>query len=186
MGLSKEQVDLECARAEAAIESGDLAAARRSSEAKEASRVQARDAFAHGEGSYDTLKSQRLVEREARELYLPLKDEMSARKRDVYFWKKVASAAKSCSNAARSRAGRQPGPATLTKATWENRTLEERTDHLDISGLLTNSWEQRRIVTYAGTDYGVAKMSETVALTGLEIEHHLNLYDVLQGEPSEF
>jgi hypothetical protein len=64
-------------------------------------------------------------------------------------------------------------------ATWTRFIIEDFTERLDIKQLLVNCRGKNRRVVFAGTDYGMCKMSETCAQTLEEIQAHINRYQVL-------
>jgi len=68
-----------------------------------------------------------------------------------------------------------------TSATWDSFNVEDNTERLDIRDMTANLSNQRQIV-FAGTDYGIRKMSETVAQTLDELRVHLNRFQVLAGK----
>ncbi|KAK3812952.1 MAG: hypothetical protein J3Q66DRAFT_347018 [Benniella sp.] len=78
----------------------------------------------------------------------------------------------------------------MTTPDWTKHTVEDATEHLDISALLEEHGKvielkgggsKERRIAFAGTDYGVCKMSETVPQTLDQIHSHLNRYQVLAG-----
>ncbi|KAG0195044.1 hypothetical protein BGX28_002470, partial [Mortierella sp. GBA30] len=72
--------------------------------------------------------------------------------------------------------------SSFTTPTWSVPTVEDNTERLDLSklqGLSTNSRGKTRTLVYAGTDYGVRKMSETVAQTHSQIQAHINRFHQL-------
>ncbi|KAG0256593.1 hypothetical protein DFQ27_005639 [Actinomortierella ambigua] len=64
----------------------------------------------------------------------------------------------------------------MTTATWGRPTVEDRPQLMDISDLEEHAKRQDKHIVFAGTDYGICTMSETVALTRQEIETHIARY----------
>ncbi|CAO3565153.1 unnamed protein product [Mortierella alpina] len=136
----------------------------------------------HGD-DYARLKEARLTTRAERRMILPREIALKEVKKEVYFWNKVRKAAES---GGRTRSGTTSKAPRITTPTWAHATVEDSTDRLDLTALLQSSTNARgrpRTVVFAGTDYGVVKMSETVALTRSEIEAHLNRYHQLFDVP---
>lgn len=140
----------------------------------------------HG-NEYTCLKEARLATRAERRILLPREVALKEVKKELYYWNKTKKAAES------DREGNNVRPGTsktqqISTPTWACPTVEDSTDRLDLSHLLqstTNARGRPRTVIFAGTDYGVVKMSETVAVTKSEIEVHLNRYHQLFGKSSE-
>ena len=99
----------------------------------------------------------------------------------MYYWNNVLKGAKT-EKADRKKGKEREKEKKATAATWSRFTVEDATEHLDISQLVTNCRGKNRQVVFAGTDYGVSKMSETCAQTLGEIEAHINRYKDLFGE----
>ncbi|KAG9319417.1 hypothetical protein KVV02_002477 [Mortierella alpina] len=78
-------------------------------------------------------------------------------------------------------------PQTFTAPTWAHFTVQDNTENLDLTQLqniTTHARGKRRLLVFAGTDYGVAKMSETVAVTQAQIQTHINRYYQLYDSPA--
>ncbi|KAF9982878.1 hypothetical protein BGZ75_005658 [Mortierella antarctica] len=76
-------------------------------------------------------------------------------------------------------------PQTFTAPTWARFAVEDNTENLDLTQLqniTTHARGKRRLLVFAGTDYGVVKMSETVAVTQAQIQTHINRYHQLYGK----
>jgi len=130
---------------------------------------------------YNAVKDARQAARDARRELIPQETALRAAKRTLYYWNNVLKGAK-----AKDKAGKDKGKEKevkredkATTATWSRFTVEDATEHLDISQLITNCRGKNRQVVFAGTDYGVSKMSETCAQTLAEIETHINRYKEL-------
>ena len=107
-----------------------------------------------------------------------LTEEMNLRqhRQDRYYWNKVAKAATSSGNI---RAGRA-SQASDTVPIWNWPMAEDSTRYLDISKLQAQTAQHPdKVIVFAGTDYGIRRMSETVAQTYNEIQAHINRYWVL-------
>ncbi|KAF9167971.1 hypothetical protein DFQ26_002196 [Actinomortierella ambigua] len=121
---------------------------------------------------------------------LPEEAKLRELRQQSYYWNKVAQAAQSestssSSSSSSSSSGKKKqsggdGSGKKTVATWTHPTVEDSTLRLDIKDLENqdNGSPQRHIV-FAGTDYGIATMSETVALTRQEIDTHISRYRLL-------
>ena len=109
---------------------------------------------------------------------------MRTAKAESYYWNNVLKGVK-----AKEKADKEKGEMKKEKAvkgkgkekeksatvvTWSHFTVEDATEHLDISQLITNCRGKNRQIVFAGTDYGVCKMSETCAQTINEIKVHTN------------
>ncbi|KAF9089455.1 hypothetical protein BGX27_002459, partial [Mortierella sp. AM989] len=71
--------------------------------------------------------------------------------------------------------GKRSDKPTKKKAIpeWGGFTVEDSTERLDISKLIANQQVGKKQVVFAGTDYGIKKMSETCALTQEEVEAYI-------------
>ncbi|KAF9987217.1 hypothetical protein BGZ65_004674 [Modicella reniformis] len=131
-----------------------------------------------GESSYQELHSARVSVRDARREVIPREEALRNQRQVTHHYNKMAKAAESCKN------DQSKEPSTTTKKlstpTWEQPAVEDDCEYMDLSQLLTDS---KCAVVYAGTDYGIVKMSETVAMTPQEMQCHLNRYGVLHGLP---
>ncbi|CAO3567902.1 unnamed protein product [Mortierella alpina] len=68
---------------------------------------------------------------------------------------------------------------SMTTPTPDRPTVEDSSKHLDISQLQIPAGH---VLVWSGTDYGISKMSETVALSYAGIQSHLNRLQTLQGQ----
>ncbi|CAO3568386.1 unnamed protein product [Mortierella alpina] len=68
---------------------------------------------------------------------------------------------------------------SMTTPTPDRPTVEDSSKHLDISQLQVPAGH---VLVWSGTDYGISKMSETVALSYAGIQNHLNQFQTLQGQ----
>ncbi|KAF9989875.1 hypothetical protein BGZ79_004917, partial [Entomortierella chlamydospora] len=73
----------------------------------------------------------------------------------------------------------------VTVPTWIHPASEDKAEFFDISELVANARGKNRLITFAGTDYGLHRMSETVAMTQSQIESHINRYHALFGYEGE-
>ncbi|KAG0208521.1 hypothetical protein BGX31_002315, partial [Mortierella sp. GBA43] len=67
----------------------------------------------------------------------------------------------------------------LSTPTWDLPAVEDNCELLDLSNIIAESKTENHAIVFAGTDYGVCKMSETVAITSQVMAHHFDRYDVL-------
>ncbi|KAG0311651.1 hypothetical protein BGZ99_009999, partial [Dissophora globulifera] len=127
--------------------------------------------------SYAELQCARQDVREARTFAMPKEEALRRLRYESYFWNNVLTAAKS-DEKTKSTVKPSISP-NRTEVTWMNSTIEEATELLDVSKLINS--DQGRIV-FAGTDYGICKMSVTVPQTVQDIQVHLNRYAALQRD----
>jgi hypothetical protein len=116
-----------------------------------------------------------------RELYreVALREECIRQiRQDLYYWNSIHKASKAVQRKPKAETTSND-PKAFTKVTWRHFNVEDSTDFLDISKLSLNCRKRNRRVVFTGTDYGVCKMSVTVAQTHGEIEEHINRYNVL-------
>ena len=64
----------------------------------------------------------------------------------------------------------------MTSPSWEKPGVEDYTERLDITELLNHRGTNRHVV-FAGTDYGLVTMSQTIALTIERLRTHIALYN---------
>ncbi|KAF9949899.1 hypothetical protein BGZ70_001592 [Mortierella alpina] len=139
----------------------------------------------HGD-DYARLKEARLATRAERRVILPREIALKEVKKELYFWNKTRKAAESADSARNRTRSSTNKMQQISTPTWAHPTVEDTTERMDLSTLLQLSANGRpRTVVFAGTDYGVVKMSETVALTRSEIETHLNRYHQLFDVPDD-
>jgi hypothetical protein len=135
-----------------------------------------------GKELYNAFKEARQAARDARRELIPQETALHAKKRTLYYWNNVLKGAKADMRAAgKGKDEKEKRESKGTAATWSHFTVEDATEHLDISKLITNCRGKNRQVVFAGTDYGVSKMSETCVQTMAEIETHINRYKELFG-----
>jgi len=175
--IKKALTDLECKQSSAAYQHRML---QRKPEKTDSDKSMERSA-------YNDLRQARKVVRELRSEFLPQETQLRQLRQSLYYWNKVSKAPK---------ANPQEGPSTvdtgqrekksapsMTTPTWSHYRVEDSTEMLDISAIVgPNSRGNSRQVVFAGTDYGIVKMSETCALSQAEITRHINRYQVLSGE----
>jgi len=142
--------------------------------------------------AYKALREARQATRVVRGVLIPEEAALRAAKAASYYWNSVLKGAKAKEKAdkekgegKKEKADKEKGKEKkerATVATWSRFTVEDSTEYLDVSQLITNCRGKNRQVVFAGTDYGVCKMSETCAQTLNEIKAHVNRYRVLSGE----
>jgi hypothetical protein len=130
---------------------------------------------AHDPSSYSLLREARQSLRSTRKLLIPYETELRYLKQELYRLNRMIKASTS------KRIDRRQRHMEYTQPTWEHPAAEDKTEMLDLS-LLINSRGKNRVVAYAGTDYGVHTMSETVAFSESQIIAHINRYSVLDGK----
>jgi hypothetical protein len=136
--------------------------------------------------AYAALKEARQVTRAIRGVVIPEEAALRAARSTSYYWNNVLKGAKAKEKADKGKGKeivqKEKEEKGLTVASWSHFTIEDYTESLDIKQLLLNSRGKNRQVVFAGTDYGISKMSETCAQTLEEIEAHINRFQVLCGE----
>ncbi|KAF9150562.1 hypothetical protein DFQ26_001570, partial [Actinomortierella ambigua] len=116
--------------------------------------------------------------KEERRKLLKLQEELRKLRGQSYYWNKVSQAPRSNLSSSRRSGG---GAAKHTVATWGQPTVEDHAQLLDIDDLAKHDENKdgqypNKHIVFAGTDYGIRTMSETVALTGDEYNTFINRY----------
>ncbi|KAF9965857.1 hypothetical protein BGZ73_001242, partial [Actinomortierella ambigua] len=122
------------------------------------------------------MKTKKTLQDKRRSL-LPQEEKLRELRQRSYYWNKLANAAQSTSTSSSSTARQSGGDssAQTTVATWAQPTVEDSTRRLDISDLVNHDTDNpQRHIVFAGTDYGITTMSETVALTRQEIDTYIS------------
>ncbi|KAF9973034.1 hypothetical protein BGZ75_001284, partial [Mortierella antarctica] len=134
------------------------------------------------------LKDAQQILRKNREELYPLEETLQMLKQDRYRWNKIQKAAADYDNAddpKRDETGRtqQPRAKKDTVPTWELPACEDRVNKIDLRDLVSNARGKDRLITFAGSDYGLVTMSETIPLTLAQVEAHLNRFAILEKDP---
>ncbi|KAF9079621.1 hypothetical protein BGX27_006180, partial [Mortierella sp. AM989] len=131
-------------------------------------------------GAYDHLWEARAALREVQKKLLPHEESLRQLKQERYQWNNIVKASKSATKAKQARSTKEIDQAhkDYSTPTWLHPMVEDSTNKLDISSLI-NARGKDRTVVFAGTDYGLVKMSETVALTHRQIQTHINRFQAL-------
>jgi ribosome-binding ATPase YchF (GTP1/OBG family) len=153
---------------------------RKKSSLDQENRRKASFAFRNGKSSYEDLKAARTTARKTMTELVPKETALREKKRTLYLLNK-ASRSSQGPNTIAQRKEEAAGPPNV-EATWSKFKVEQTTERLNIQNLLTNSRGGRRLVTFAGTDYGIATMSETSPQTIDDIQEHVNRFSALQNE----
>ncbi|KAF9080914.1 hypothetical protein BGX27_005179, partial [Mortierella sp. AM989] len=131
--------------------------------------------------AYKSLTETRTELRNVRNRLMPMETKLRELRRTIYYWNKVAKVIawqkKQESNTSINTNTTPDEKSTVSD--WSHFTVEDNTEKLDISKLMMNARGKNRQVVFAGTDYGICKMSETIAQTQEEIETHINRYNAL-------
>ena len=121
--------------------------------------------------------------RQSRALLDPLQDRLRKIKDAIYYYNKIAEVASdgTASSAAASSSTASVGAATVkrTAITWAWNKVEDRAQQMDISQLRQGARTQT--MAFAGCDYGLRTMSESVPQIYADIQVHVNRYQALQG-----
>ena len=167
LGLTTEEIKKRAERAGEKVNSlsGQVKRLRGQLRAKEAKRTLASKEYRQRRGlasdrkaCYDSLRAARETVRAARLDLMPKETELRQARSELYYWNNVARYAGKATTLRRATAK----PEVMTALTWSDFKVEDRTESLDIRELVTNYRGKRRQVVFAGTDYGVVTMSETV------------------------
>ncbi|KAG0258671.1 hypothetical protein DFQ27_004523 [Actinomortierella ambigua] len=135
-----------------------------------------------------------------RRVLLPQEEKLRLLRCESYYWNKADIAAESASSLgdggssggekssgcgknnsggkSSQDGGHGGGGASQKKitATWDQPTVEDHPQLLDISDLEKHAKKQEKHIVFDGTDHGICTMSETVALTRQEIGIHISRY----------
>lgn len=126
--------------------------------------------------SYQALQEARV---EVRALRRELHDPDATLKRlrkETYMWNKIATAPDSAQLTG------IPAAVVMTTPTWDWRTVEDDTKHIDISELRSACMEDGKALVFSGTDYGVRTMSETVPMSEGQFQDHLKYFEHQSGK----
>lgn len=131
---------------------------------------------------YKELGVKRDENRVGRKNLLEMENKLRAKRRELYYYSKLNDVPEK--SKIYKVPATTPSNATVfrTNPTWNHFTGEEAVEHLDIKDLIQNCRNGERTVVFAGTDYGLCKMSETIALTRTQLEEHINYYSILLGK----
>ncbi|KAF9947290.1 hypothetical protein BGZ65_008945, partial [Modicella reniformis] len=134
--------------------------------------------------TYEALYNARQELRAARLDLNPKEVELRRCRQERYFWNNLLKAARSPHRTSTN----DPRPGDITVPVWAHPAVEDATEHLDVGKLVEEhgkvikarrgGYKEHRLA-FAGTDYGICKMSETVPQTLGEIQVHLNRYQAL-------
>ncbi|KAF9106577.1 hypothetical protein BGX27_009105, partial [Mortierella sp. AM989] len=135
--------------------------------------------------SYDKLRKARLEARDAQRDIIPQEAYLKKLRQHSYAWNKLSTVSLSSSSS-----GNNPAVPILTTPTWDHPTVEDDVKHMDLSVLQTSCMDTPKTLVFSGSDYGIRKMSQTVALSQNTIFEHLNYYHALSDStveiPEEF
>ncbi|KAF9086061.1 hypothetical protein BGX27_003275 [Mortierella sp. AM989] len=133
--------------------------------------------------AYASLRAARVNVRVDRKVLFPQEAALRQLRKENYYWNKVDKAASSAEDSKDLVDGYTGTTETrVTIPTWAHPATEDKAEYFNISDLITNARGKNRLIAFAGTDYGLRTMSETVALTQGQIETHINRYYSLFGE----
>ncbi|KAF9079832.1 hypothetical protein BGX27_005915, partial [Mortierella sp. AM989] len=113
--------------------------------------------------AYENLSEARVELRKVHRKLIPQEAQLRELRRELYAWNKLHTAPALSASTSNTPA------IKMTIPTWEHSSVEDDVQHMDISNLQANSRGKRRILVFAGTDYGIVKMSQTVALSQAQI-----------------
>ncbi|CAO3563764.1 unnamed protein product [Mortierella alpina] len=186
LGLTESELDTRCKTLAEEVDGLDktVKALRRQHAAREVAQTAASHELsrlqrctAAESDAYARLRQARIDTRAVRALLMPREAQLRSMRQDLYSLSKLHSAAKTA------KRPKLRAPKEKTKVNWDNYRQEDATEMLDISQLVETQGPRGQIV-FAGTDYGVCKMSETVAQTWQEMENHIDRYYAIHGSES--
>jgi hypothetical protein len=133
-----------------------------------------------GGSSYEELHSARGDLRQARRELIPHEEALRNQRQVTYHYNKLAKAVENCKVD-------QPNETSVknkrfSAPTWDLPAVEDSCEYLDLSKIVAESKAENRTIVFSGTDYGICKMSETVAMTQEGMQGHFGRYDMLQGK----
>ncbi|KAI8361692.1 hypothetical protein B0O80DRAFT_165575 [Mortierella sp. GBAus27b] len=133
-----------------------------------------------GGSSYEELHSARDQLRQARRMLVPREEALRNQRQITYHYNKMAEAAEKLKDD-------QPKVSSVktkkfSAPTWDLPAVEDSCEYLDLSKIVAESEAKNRAIALSGTDYGICKMSETVAMTLKGMQGHFARYDMLQGK----
>ena len=133
--------------------------------------------------AYRALKETRRAVRKARKTVAPLVKEQKSLNQQSYYWNKLDQAGKTSKNIRSKDTSTSTSTAPkITTFTWECHAQEDDVAHSNIDSLLQNCRGKNRQVVFAGTDYGLVKMSRTVAVSRAVLAEHQNYFGILAGK----
>ncbi|KAF9944178.1 hypothetical protein BGZ72_002691, partial [Mortierella alpina] len=193
----QEFLDTRCSKAEAEARSEEAAAIctsleselkearkrlsaleRAKTEARLAHKTNERSSSTNQKASYDILKTARATFYDERSKVEPQEEALRAAKQRKYYWNKVAKEGTRSGTKAR----REEQDSDTIQATWTRHHVEDTAERLNIEQLVADKDDSKRLITFGATDYGLATMSETSALTLSEAKSHANRYAVLYDQ----
>ncbi|KAG9319277.1 hypothetical protein KVV02_003395 [Mortierella alpina] len=130
--------------------------------------------------NYDILVQARTVQRMHGEELLSKETALRQIRKEAYYWNKVIEA----SRTAQANVGAGDGNGDGNGDGAGAGGAQEKLDLTQLQNITTNTRGKRRLLVFAGTDYGIAKMSETVAMTQAQIQTHINRYHQLHDSPA--
>jgi hypothetical protein len=140
---------------------------------------------------YENLRKTRVNLNKVRSAVMENEEMLRNSRRDYYYWNKLLEAS-IASNTGTAGGGGDGGDGgnggnggdgannnvAMTTPTWDRFNVEDATHSIDIS-LLQNSNNEQRYLVFSGTDYGIRKMSVTVAQSQPEIQGFINRFNTL-------
>lgn len=140
---------------------------------------------------FTEMKTAQSKSRDAGERLAALQDKLTKANKALYFWRKIAAAAKAAAKAAARAAnknktkGKNTTTAALTTPTWERSAAEDSPQHLDVSNLLSQHdtivGGKQRLVGFWTEDPGVRVMSENGFRSLQDIKASINRFECLRG-----
>jgi hypothetical protein len=119
-----------------------------------------------------------------RDSLFPLEEELRRLRKDKYQADKLCVASKSTDGTEQTvTSTQQPSPVLRdTVPTWELPAAENKPARIDLSSLIKNARGKKRLLAFAGTDYGLVTMSETVPLSLSQVQASFNRFEQLRGK----
>ncbi|CAO3568855.1 unnamed protein product [Mortierella alpina] len=133
-------------------------------------------------GAYGELVVARKSLREKRTGLLHEEQELKRLRQEWYRLNKMSEAAGKMRRSSITGSSQETATSSapsMTTPTPDRPIVEDSSKHLDISQLQVPAGH---VLVWSETDYGISKMSETVALSYAGIQNHLNRFQTLQGQ----
>jgi len=129
---------------------------------------------------FTEMKAAQARSRDAGELLAGIQERLTKANKAMYFWRKVAVAAKGAS-----KANAKAKTPTMSSPSWNRPAAEDSPQHLDISGLLSQHGMivngRQRLVGFWTEDPGVRVMSENGFRSLEDIRASINRFELLRG-----
>ncbi|CAO3572405.1 unnamed protein product [Mortierella alpina] len=119
-----------------------------------------------------------------RDTLFPLEEELRRLRKDKYQADKLCVASKSTDGTEQTVSSTQQASPVRrdTIPTWELPAAEDKPTRIDLSSFIKNARGKKRLLAFAGTDYGLVTMSETVPLSLSQVQASFNRFELLRDD----